>query len=209
MKNLWLVFLCVFLFSCAGVNSYRNSPKSFSMGSNIYMEGGAGISTFANDPLSLNEENYQSLEQKVSVDFGFKLGSVLISGEAGNIYNDFQKQVYDPSVEGDYRIEEEFSADTKFQRVNLVKKYNLGKNGLTFYSLKLFYDFNLESTFHDLPNSQDSIIEGTGRGYQFDLNFPFFYMGFGQNWREYEFNDNSTFEMQEFYLRFGITLILI
>jgi hypothetical protein len=209
MKNIILLLLVITLYSCAGTESYRVSTKAVSIGSNINLEGGIGAASFTDDPLSLNETDYESLEQKVSLDVGFKVGSLILSAEAGNIYNDFQKQVYDPTVEGDYRIEEEFSATTKFKRVNLIKKYNLDGNGLAYYSLQVFYDAELESTFNKLPNSVNRTIEGTGRGYQLNLNFPVFYMGFGQNWREYELSDESIFKMEEFYLQIGFNLVLI
>ena len=64
MKIWYLLIMCFFLFSCAGIDSYRNSSKTVSMGSNIYIEGGAGVSTFINDPLSINEENKNHYKKK-------------------------------------------------------------------------------------------------------------------------------------------------
>ena len=122
--NLPLVFICtIFLTGCAGTDSYRFSKNTFSMGSNIYLEGGYGSKKVPKDEFSLNYNHYGNTKLKASIDLGLKIGNVLISGEHGRIFNDFKKQVYDETVAGDLRTEEEFSVNTDFYRVSLVRKY--------------------------------------------------------------------------------------
>ena len=211
MKNSFIIFtFCLLLQSCAGLNSYRFSKNTASFGSNIYVESGFGASKFSNDPLSLNEDTYSSIEEKVSIDAGIKLGNFILSGEYGYIYNDFEKQVYDPTVEGDYRVDEEFAANSTFKRANITRRYpSSSGQDPSFYSFQIYYDFEIESTFRNLPKSVDQTITGKGRGYQLNLNFPSIYVGFGQNWRDYDLSNGETFKMQEFYLHIGFVLLVI
>ena len=211
MNSIISLIFCVLIFKVVpALNSYRFSKDTVSFGSNIYLESGLGASKFSNDPLSLNEDTYSSLEEKVSLDLGMKLGNFIFAGEYGYIYNDFEKQVYDPTVEGDYRVDEEFSANSTFKRASITRRYLASNaNDPSFYSFQIYYDFEIESTFRKLPNSSDQTITGKGRGYQLNLNLPSFYIGFGQNWRDYDLTGGDTFRMEEFYIHLGFVLLVI
>lgn len=211
-KIIFVSVCCVYLVSCAGSRSYRQSGNTFSMGSNLYIEGGLGNSKVTGDELNLEYEDHSVTKYKASIDLGIKLWEILLSYETGRIFNDFKKSIYDETVAGDYRLVESFRANSNFQRISLMRKsyparakgYR-GNKGAGFFSFQLYYDFDLESNFYNLPDSEDKKIEGTAYGVNFGMHLSSLYYKIGYNWREYEAN----LKMEEMVLSIGLTFLIL
>lgn len=215
MKDiLKVISLSIFVVGCAATKSHQYSGGIFDAGSNVYIEGASGRSKITNesetDSLGLEYQEHSVAKFKTSIDLGMRLWDVIFAVEAGRVLNDFEKTVKDITVEGDIRVVEDFKADTSYRRISIMRRTNARKrikkkplNG--FFSFQVYYDFMLESTFSELPSSEDRSIEGNGYGASFGMHMSGLYYNLGYNWREYE----NSLKMEEFFISIGLAINLL
>ena len=214
MRELLIIItISILTTSCAGTRSYKYSASTVSVGSNVYIEGGFGRSKITEDAeestLDLEYEEHSTSKFKTSADLGIKLWDIIFAVEAGRVLDDFERTIKDVTVEGDRRVVETFKANTNYQRVSLTRRStpesaNIEGAYPSFVSFQLYYDYLVDSSFYDLPTSDEKNIKGTGYGASLGVHIASLYYNIGYNWREYE----SELKMEEMYLSIGLAFLV-